>query len=162
MPCNICGSPTQKPQSKSHIDTNLHQNALRKGNIASTNVRSQKQIPSENLNLSNLENRINQLTKQMNFVLSKIDDLENQIISKSSQDGYWDDNKKSSFKNQIIKLIPKDTSISVDELKSHFQNTNIRFFTSVLVELIDEEKIDGIEGTSQIKILHRYGRLTRR
>lgn len=66
------------------------------------------------------------------------------------------------MKSKILQSIPSNKSIRVDELSNYFSDINWETIDKILRDLIDEEKIDAIEGRSGKRINGKYGRVIRR
>ena len=163
MKCSICGKNLKDPTTSSHINSRYHQKALVrmgvKGKTIVTNKETTKQKRSKTSGDGVIQ-RILSLEKQMNFVIGKLNQLEEMILS--SRNGVIHSVNKSSLKNTILINIPRNGSITIDRVAEMHRQHPWKSVKTVLEDLVDDQKIDVAEGNSDRKLFSKYGRVIRR
>jgi hypothetical protein len=115
-------------------------------------------------NITKLEQRVDDLEKQMSFMMKKLGRIEAKISAKEIQPISNSDLNIYKIKQKLISLISKGDSRTVDELMQikTFKKIPNYAIEQAIIELIDEEIFDGAAGGSKIKIDDSIGRIIRR
>jgi hypothetical protein len=154
MSCQICGAKVKNPETASHINSKRHQNAI--GGFTSSKA-------SVKVN-GDLEKRVTLLENQMKQVIKSLNNMESMVLNLSSQNSR--DDSSVSYGNtdriKVLQQISPDSSITVDELVRRFKGFEWKKLEKILMDLIDEEQIDGIEGKSSRRVHGKFGRVIRR
>ena len=125
--------------------------------------KSSKRLVSKDTN-SDMELRVNRLEKQVKYLIAKIESIDLKITDSSNENYQGNPNQTNEIKLIITAIIPRNKSISMDNLKTQ---KKLRKFNWIAIEkavsdLIDEEIFDGTESRSNFKVNNRIGRIIRR
>ncbi|HEY0090521.1 MAG TPA: hypothetical protein VGB37_16845 [Candidatus Lokiarchaeia archaeon] len=124
-----------------------------------------KRIESQSNSLiTSLENKINLLEQQVKYLMSKMDGVEN----KSDEiKGFKPSEKKGDLRDIeeiIISKIPQGASMAIDELIQikALQEFSMKLIEQAIIELINDNIFNVLEGPSTQKIKGNIGRLVRK
>lgn len=163
--CEICGRKLLDPFNQKHIDSKVHQAAIRRRKAKPSST-TQPSIPSPAVALptsaAGLEQRVNLLENQIQFIMKKLSAIDVKLASNTQMTADLSD--LSPIKGYIKRLIPKGRSMTIDEiaLSDGLRNYEWLVIEKALIDLIDDEIFDASESNSSRKIAGNIGRIMRR
>jgi len=163
--CSVCGKTLKNPNSKSHIQSKFHQDALRRQKgLSDAEVVSDiaKTKPTGIRASAQIEKRVSLLEEQIRFIMNKLTaidlKLSQGVPSKVSPSNL------NLIKKELMKLIPRGQSMTIDKIASSlkFPETEWKTIEQAIIDLVDDEVFDVSEGRSHRKVAGNIGRLIRR
>lgn len=155
MPCNICGAAVKNPSTQAHIGSKRHQTALKPPGAEKTTFQTITKSTS-----SGVENRLLDLERQMKYVITKLNSMEQKLSNSTSAKSLI--SKGEINKMSITRLVPRGNSINLDDLEKELKQYSWDDINNTLRELVDDEEFDVVEAKSKRKLYGRFGRIIRR
>ena len=162
--CSVCGKYLANPLAKSHINSKVHQDALKKEFVAPKPVPKTEPIPEisdPTSLLKALDNRILNLENQISDLFLKLTILDSRFSLKSKTLNVSD---LDSVKSYLKQILPGGHSVSVDELakSNYLEQYNWTLIERAVQDLIDDDDFEFATGDSRKTILGYIGRITRK
>ncbi len=162
--CQICGKYLTNPSARSHINSKIHQDALKKKSISPEPIPSTpivSKITSTQPIIETLEKRVQTLETQLKDLIQQMNTFDTRFSLKTK---IMNESDLNSIKSYLKQIIPEGHSISVDELakSNYLESYNWNLVERSVLDLIDEDVFELSKGDSTKAIIGYNGRISRR
>jgi hypothetical protein len=112
---------------------------------------------------SSLDARVTQLEQQVKYLIAKVDTLDLRS-GQATGSTIVQPSQVEQVKARVKQLIPRGNSMTIDEIWQDAQVSRAGWATveTALLEMVDDEIVDGADGNSTKKLRQKIGRLIRR